>query len=240
MGRILNKIKGQKYNIKCFFVLLGVISLVIGVYQCIYSEVASNPYLFASHNQINETSDEGVYSALRDENIIRLHVLANSDSSEDQKLKLDIRDLITEKLDGELDNIDDVEKAEKKLHTKKFEISSEIEDFLDKKGYNYEVETKVKEEYFPTRRYYNGVLEGDKYISFNVVIGEGQGENWWCVLFPPLCYVDLAVRDDFHDESKKELEEGKSQDDEVEEKEVKTEADKQIKFFIFEWLNNLL
>jgi len=123
---------------------------------------------------------------------VRLHILANSDSEEDQALKLKLRDEILKAFGKELSLFESVSEAEENLAGK----IEEIREFSDKKikelGYNYKTEVTFREEWYDTRVYENFTLPCGYYTSLRIVIGDGDGKNWWCVMFPPLC-LDAAV-----------------------------------------------
>lgn len=119
------------------------------------------------------------------ESTVRLHVLANSDSEEDQKLKLQVRDAILETvMDFESSNkkeaIKNIEENKKRLE----EIAKTV---IKNNGYDYDVKVEIGEELYPTKYYDDFALPAGEYTSVRVVIGNGDGRNWWCVLYPPLC-----------------------------------------------------
>lgn len=121
------------------------------------------------------------------ESVLRLHVLANSDSNEDQELKLHVRDrLLSEasELFAEIQSRDDAET----IAQENIEPLSEIaRDEIRRRGYDYDVEVRLEDSYFETRVYGDTTLPAGNYRALRVLIGEGEGHNWWCVLFPPLC-----------------------------------------------------
>ena len=117
------------------------------------------------------------------QNIVRLHVLANSDSNEDQSLKLKVRDAILE--------------HSRQNFTKKDEVKSQLEIYkqiakkvIYESGYNYPVEVEYGNFKFPTKEYKNLTLPAGVYDAVRIKIGKAEGQNWWCVMFPPLCFVD--------------------------------------------------
>ncbi len=121
------------------------------------------------------------------DSVLRLHILANSDSDEDQALKLKVRDAILAE-GGELfrdcrdlqEATDAVEKNREKL----LEIARRT---IADEGYDYPVELKLSEEEYPIRTYGAVCFPSGRYLSLQILIGEAEGKNWWCVLFPPLC-----------------------------------------------------
>lgn len=123
----------------------------------------------------------------------RLHILANSDSSEDQELKLKVRDAILEYMNTLCyDNISKEEAIKlSKEHIKDFKKISEK--VIKENGYNYNVNVQIGNFYFPTKIYGNISLPAGNYDALKIEIGNAQGKNWWCSLFPPLCFVDIST-----------------------------------------------
>lgn len=119
--------------------------------------------------------------------VLRLHVLANSDSQQDQALKLKVRDRILAESAGMLNGIKDRGAAEKAVSAKIPEIQRAAEDEIHKQGYQYPVHVEMTNMYFNTRQYGSVTLPAGEYDALRVTIGSGQGHNWWCVLFPALC-----------------------------------------------------
>ncbi len=120
--------------------------------------------------------------------VLRMHVIANSDEDYDQELKLKVRDAVLEEgkelFDGSLTAKDAQEKIVPNLDRLEKVALKTIRD----EGYDYDVEIYVAKEYFKTRVYENSVtLPAGEYTAIKVVIGEGKGKNWWCVMFPPMC-----------------------------------------------------
>ena len=126
--------------------------------------------------------DAGLY-----DNIIRLHVLANSDSDEDQVLKLKVRDGVLEKASELLSGVTDRNEAENILRQNLPSLKSAAADIIAENGYEYTVDVTLTEEEYPTREYGNFALPAGSYTSLRVLIGEAEGQNWWCMLFPTLC-----------------------------------------------------
>lgn len=128
----------------------------------------------------------GVCEALPEE-VLRLHVLANSDSQEDQALKLQVRDRILEESASLMDGVSDKEDALQAAEEAIPALEEAARDEIRKQGYSYPVSIAVEKVYFPTREYGDTTLPAGKYDALRVVIGSGEGQNWWCVLFPALC-----------------------------------------------------
>ena len=178
----------------------------------------------------SETINKGLEA-----NLIRLHVIANSDSPEDQSLKRDVRDAILEYVKSELKGSDSIDKSREIIKNRLTEIANIAKKVITEKGRSYGVRTILGEYPFPTKVYGDIVLPAGEYQALRVIIGDGKGANWWCVLFPPLCFVDVThgtVPDSVKDDLKKVLTE--------EEYEIVTSSDSEseipikIKFKIVE------
>ena len=130
------------------------------------------------------------------ENIIRIHVIANSDDSGDQALKLLVRDGIIEETSSFLSGCTSVERALEIFDEKKESIEKKAQDIVNKSGYDYPVQVCLTKEFYPMREYESIRLPAGEYMSLQVRIGEAQGQNWWCVLFPSLCLNSSSAKDD--------------------------------------------
>ena len=126
------------------------------------------------------------------QSVIRFHVLANSDSDEDQALKLEVRDEILSLLKPELSNSKSIEETRAAIEGKLPEIESDANAFVQARGYNYHVTASLSRDFFPTKTYGDITFFPGEYEALRVVIGSGAGHNWWCVMFPPLCFVDVS------------------------------------------------
>lgn len=126
------------------------------------------------------------------EDIFRLHILANSDSEEDQTLKLKVRDAILEYMKTLTEDTSDKQAVIKlsKNHTEDFkQIAEKI---IQENGYDYSVNIEIGNFYFPTKYYGNISLPAGNYDALKIEIGDSKGQNWWCSLFPPLCFVSVS------------------------------------------------
>ena len=126
--------------------------------------------------------EEEIYNS-----VVRLHVLANSDSEDDQSLKLKVRDEILALSAPVLKECTSREQAEQKLREITPDLKSAAQSKLLSEGYTYSVDVLLDSEYYPTKEYESCSFPEGEYLSLRVVIGEGEGQNWWCCLFPPLC-----------------------------------------------------
>ena len=126
------------------------------------------------------------------EKIIRLHVVANSDSPADQQLKLQVRDKIISSMSGRLEGLKDISEVKSIVRGSLAEIEAAAREVIEENRKLYGVKAAFTEMDFPTRAYGNITLPAGTYQALNIVIGEGKGKNWWCVMFPPLCFIDVA------------------------------------------------
>ncbi|GAB6158765.1 hypothetical protein JCM39194_19650 [Desulfotomaculum varum] len=122
--------------------------------------------------------------------LIRFHVIANSNSWEDQKLKLLVRDVIINEMKERFRSASDRQEAERIVQGSIQEIKELAQRQVNSAGKDYSVEVVMGDFAFPTKSYGSLTLPAGNYHAVRVIIGEGKGENWWCVLFPPLCFVD--------------------------------------------------
>ena len=132
-------------------------------------------------------ADAEIYS-----DTLRLHILAASDSDEDQALKLAIRDKILTEYSEELSGVAALEDARATLEARLPDIIATAQDVVIARGYDYTVTASLGEEWYDTRDYGELSLPRGVYTSLIIKIGEGQGRNWWCVMYPPMC-LDLAT-----------------------------------------------
>lgn len=119
--------------------------------------------------------------------MIRLHVIASSDSQKDQALKLEVRDQVLASLQPVLEGRDSVEDARAAIERFLPQLEENTRRFLESRGIDCRVSVTLGREYYPTRVYEDFSLPAGEYESLRVILGEGRGENWWCVVFPPLC-----------------------------------------------------
>ncbi len=137
------------------------------------------------------TGNEGTVAAF-DGEIIRLHILANSDSDDDQALKLKVRDEILKFAAGE--NVKEMSEntPEENLKTNKEKFLKIARNTVRNCGYDYNVTAVTGVFDFPARQYGNAYFPSGKYNALKIIIGSGNGHNWWCVMYPPLCFTDKS------------------------------------------------
>ena len=128
--------------------------------------------------------------------VIRLHVVANSDSEADQALKLRVRDRVLEQAAALYQPEADVQQATAQIRSGLDGLAQIGRETVAELGFDYPVTAQVKEVWFPTKKYDGFALPAGKYTALQVVIGEGKGQNWWCVLFPPLCLGSVTEQMD--------------------------------------------
>lgn len=125
--------------------------------------------------------------------VIRLHVIAASDTAADQRLKLRVRDTVLAETAVWLDGAQTREEAQRRLQLHLSDVCTAAADTLRAAGCGDEVRAALSPETYPTRDYGTFALPEGEYLSLRVVIGEGQGHNWWCVVYPPLCTATVTA-----------------------------------------------
>lgn len=160
--------------------------------------------------------------------VLRLHILANSDSEEDQKLKLKVRDRILEDIGGVFLTPSDLSTAEKTAEDSLNEILSVAEDEIKENGYDYPVHAEIVKMYFTTRQYGDITMPAGMYDAVRITIGKAEGKNWWCVLYPPMCIPAAQPKqtlDDVMEDSSVEL--------------VEKNPQYEVRFAVVEWFETI-
>lgn len=137
----------------------------------------------------NRYSQEQMREEIADK-IIRFHVLANSDSAEDQQLKLKVRDGIGTYMQPRLSGITDIDRSRSVVKESLRDIEKEAEHIIAEEGYTYGVSARLARTDFPEKTYGPYTFQAGNYEALEVVIGEGNGHNWWCVMYPNLCFFN--------------------------------------------------
>lgn len=119
--------------------------------------------------------------------VVRLHVIANSDSDVDQALKLKVRDALLKESEALFVDCESRDSAIDIINKNKDRLEGVAKNVICSEGYGYDVNIEFDEEVYPTKNYEGFCFPSGKYLSLRVIIGDGEGENWWCVLFPPMC-----------------------------------------------------
>ncbi|WP_238906052.1 stage II sporulation protein R [Clostridium sp. YIM B02506] len=209
---------------KIFCFLLGIIAIV-------------NLYFFVGAKQVK--SDEEIVKDIS-EKLIRFHVIANSDEETDQQLKIKVKDNIINYIFPKLKDSKSIDESRDILRNNNKQILKIAEKTIKENGYNYTVNSTLDRENFPEKNYGNITLPQGEYEAYRVIIGSGQGKNWWCVMFPPLCFVDVTkgqVSDKETEETMKRV----LDDDEYTEISNKNDKNKiKIKFKIVEIIKDLI
>lgn len=147
---------------------------------------------FVSLAQFNASCDE-----LRT-NVLRLHIIANSDSVEDQELKLKIRDEILAQSGNLFEKTNDVNSAVVSVQKSLPQLENIANKVINENGFEYSAKARVGKSYFETREYDDFALPAGNYKSLIITVGEGNGKNWWCVIYPEICLpaaTDASLRD---------------------------------------------
>ena len=170
-----NFIKKDKRIISISFLIGIVISVVLGA-------AFSKVYADRTQKKIAE-------------NVIRFHVIANSDSETDQALKLKVRDSVIACLNDKLEGCTDRDESRRIIEENLDDIEAAAKDTVEAEGYIYDVKAEICTDTFPLRQYGEVRLPSGDYEALKVSIGAAEGHNWWCVVYPPLCFVDAAQGD---------------------------------------------
>lgn len=124
--------------------------------------------------------------------LIRFHIRANSDSDEDQALKMKVKDAVIKYIEEEFTDVETLDEARQKLYDDEEHISEIALQVIRSEGYEYNVNVYFEKAYFPMKVYGDICLPPGDYEAFRIDIGDYEGKNWWCVLYPPLCFVDAT------------------------------------------------
>ncbi|MBP1890654.1 stage II sporulation protein R [Clostridium moniliforme] len=181
------------------------------------------------------------YESVKDE-IIRFHVIANSDNKKDQDLKLKVRNEVIKFIEPLLNKSKSIEESRRIIKINNKKIIKIAKKVIKENGYNYKVEGKLSKENFPEKMYGNIVLPQGEYEAYRILIGNASGQNWWCVMFPPLCFVDVTKGEVAYNETEKRMNEVLDSEElgnNKEKKEISNNKDKEdynIKFKFLEVL----
>ena len=187
----MNYLKKLPYKIKLFLFILPLLF--------IYTLICSISYVNAISTDLQK-------------NVFRLHVIANSDSEEDQNLKLKVRDNVIKYMNTLCSKTTSKEEAIEIANAHLNEFKKIALNTIKENDYNYDVNISIDNVFFPTKTYGDISLPEGYYDALRIKIGKAEGKNWWCVMFPPLCFVDVTsgiVPDD----SKELLKENLSQEE---------------------------
>lgn len=175
------------------------------------------------------------------DSVFRLHIIANSDSSADQELKLKVRDKIIEYMNTLTSNSSDKKDVISRVNNHLDSFKEIALNTIKENGYNYDVNIEIGNFHFPTKSYGDISFPAGNYDALKIEIGDAIGQNWWCVLFPPLCFVNSStgvvpddskntLKENINSESYEIISEGNNSNDNT--------SDIKIKFKIIEFFNN--
>lgn len=165
--------KKRKYEIFAIACILGMVMYIAG-------------------NKWSSQAQAADYQKHMAQEILRFHVIANSDSEEDQTLKMKVKEGVVSYVSTLTQVGDDLESTKYIISLYMEEIKKEAQRIIEQEGYSYEVEVELTESYFPVKSYGEAVFPAGVYQALKIEIGEAEGKNWWCVLYPNLCFVDSA------------------------------------------------
>lgn len=144
-------------------------------------------YILSANSENNDDIQKDIASK-----VIRFHVLANSDSDADQTLKLKVKDAVVNYLNPYMSESESLEESKKILKEHTNDIMEVANEVITSEGYAYSVNAYFCEDFFPTKSYGDVTLPAGDYTAYRIEIGQHEGKNWWCILYPPLCFVDAT------------------------------------------------
>ncbi|XCS11137.1 stage II sporulation protein R [Aeribacillus pallidus] len=172
---------------------------------------------------------------------IRLRILANSDSPEDQALKRNVRNAVNEAINQWVQDLTSIEEARKIIRAKIPEIKDIVQSVLKQENSSQSFTVEFKKIQFPTKLYGNFLYPAGNYEAILITLGEGKGANWWCVLFPPLCFVDFSSGEAIQQDEEKDKVKEEKKIEKTKNLFVPEEHDEEVevKFFLVEWFTKL-
>lgn len=146
-------------------------------------------HLKQENREIRQRLDREIQQGIAGE-VFRFHVIANSDRQEDQEIKLEVKSEITEYLKELLPGDSDLEKTKEAVLTHLPEIEERAEQVMRKKGFAYQAQAVVEKTWFPEKTYGDCTFPEGEYEALKLKLGKAEGQNWWCMLYPSLCFID--------------------------------------------------
>lgn len=184
---------------------------------------------------LTKSYSNAIQSGIAD-SVIRFHILANSDETYDQKLKLDVRDAVLAEMREPLKSSRSLEESKKILIENQEKMKNISLSVIHEMGYDYDVHVSLSKDLFPKKTYGDVVFPAGIYDAVRIEIGNAKGQNWWCVMFPPLCFVDISC-EELSTDSKQNLKEVLTEEEY--EVVVKSNTEESIapkmKFLVVEW-----
>jgi stage II sporulation protein R len=193
---------------------------------------------FGIYHMVSEPEPVQEVLAIPDQ-AIRLRILANSDTAEDQHVKHLVRDAVVQEIKSWVHRPKTIEEARKqiKAHLPKFQQIAE--QVVRKHGYSYPVKVDFGQVPFPTKVYGNHVYPAGNYEAVRITLGEGKGGNWWCVLFPPLCFIDMGTGEAIPEQKTTMLSASLATDRPVVLKQPKEKETVEVRFFLLDKISEL-
>ncbi|PKM83748.1 MAG: stage II sporulation protein R [Firmicutes bacterium HGW-Firmicutes-13] len=179
---------------------------------------------------LNSTSAGDEPEPFPGEGIIRFHVVANSNEDRDQEVKMMVTEEVLDYVEYMLVDTESAEEARQILTEEMGSIKGLVENILEREGTPHPVEIKLENHMFPDREYVYGYFPAGEYESLRIIIGDGAGENWWCVLFPPLCFSHRPGTGEG---------DNKGEENSTVSKIVLEEDKMEVRFRIVEWANRI-
>ncbi|MGD7007125.1 stage II sporulation protein R [Metabacillus sp. 84] len=172
------------------------------------------------------------------EEAIRLRILANSDGPQDQALKLKIRDEVNKEITKWVKDLSSIEDARELIRSKMETVESIAKKVMEKEGVSQSIQVEYGSSvHFPTKLYGEFIYPAGDYEAILITLGNGEGANWWCVLFPPLCFLDFSTGEAVEAQEKEAEQEEKKLAEVT--SESRENAEPEVKFFLAEWLGGL-
>lgn len=181
-----------------------VISIVVTIFFIVILLVKVQGVEAANFISENKMSDNVSIEDISGK-LIRFHVIANSDSEKDQNLKLKVRDKVLEYVQPLLKDSKNIEESREILNRENEKVLEIAREVIKENGYDYSVESTLDKENFPVKTYGNITLPQGEYEAYRIIIGTGEGQNWWCVMFPPICFVDITKGEVAYEETEEEM-----------------------------------
>lgn len=188
-----------------------------------------------------QRTDASVVGGPIPEESIRLRILANSDSIGDQLVKREIRDAIVAEMNGwvvELEDPQSLDQARETIRNHMEDLNQLVGKELSTRGISYSYHVELNVVPFPTKLYGGTVYPAGDYEALRVTLGEGKGQNWWCVLFPPLCFIDAGSGDAVAQQAETTVQAAGTDDDSKNTtvKEVSSNQEPEVRFFLWDFL----
>ena len=136
-----------------------------------------------------KNKDNNTAFAQTSQSYMRLHIRANSNSEEDQNVKIKVKEKVVDYLTPIISSCQTLEEAHQAIKNNLAKVKQVADQTLKQEGFNYKATTRLCDEFFPTRAYKDVVLKEGVYDALIIDLGSGVGNNWWCVVYPPLCFI---------------------------------------------------